>query len=70
VRVDLDMLEIDVPSGAEGEPVVVEAVRSRARGSLSTRTVRVVRQGDRVVAVVKPLKNDTSPSFRPQDIGE
>jgi hypothetical protein len=36
------------------EPVVVERVRARSRDSLVTRHITVVRQGDRVLSVIKP----------------
>jgi hypothetical protein len=39
---------------ADGEPVVVEQVRVRDRNNISTTHVTVVRQGDRVLSVVRP----------------
>lgn len=42
------------------EPVVVERVRMRPEGSMVTRTVTVVRQGDRVLSVMKPRSRQHS----------
>lgn len=42
------------------EPVVVERMRARSRGSLVTRQVTVVRQGDRVLSVIKPRSRHSS----------
>lgn len=42
------------------EPVVVERMRARSRGSLVTRQVTVVRQGDRVLSVIKPRSRQSS----------
>jgi hypothetical protein len=47
--------------GVEGEePVVVEQIRTRVADSEATRTVQVVRQGDRVLAIIKPTPNQTN----------
>jgi hypothetical protein len=54
--------------GAEGgEPIVVEQVRARHAGSDATRTVQVVRQGDRVLAIIKPTPNESNPSDAPDE---
>jgi hypothetical protein len=46
---------LTIPNGAQGEaPVVVEEMRVRDPNSIATRHVTVVRQGDRVLSVVKP----------------
>lgn len=42
------------PDPDSDEPVIVERVRARSRDSLVTRHVTVVRQGDRVLSVIKP----------------
>lgn len=42
------------------EPVIVEKIRARPRGSLVTRQVTVVRQGDRVLSVIKPRSRQSS----------
>ncbi len=62
VRVDLRELEIDVPRVAGEEPVVVEEVRVRVPGQIATRTVKVIRQGDQTLAIIKPLPNVSDPS--------
>lgn len=43
-----------VNPGASDEPVIVETVRSRPDGSPVTRHITIVRQGDRVLSVIKP----------------
>jgi hypothetical protein len=49
---------IGIPVGAgTGEPIVVEQVSSRPDDSIATRTVTVVKQGDRVLGVIKPIRN-------------
>jgi hypothetical protein len=46
---------LTIPNDAtDGEPVVVEEMRVRNPDSLATRHVTVVRQGDRVLSVLKP----------------
>ena len=62
VRIDLEDLEIDVPGVPGAEPVVVEEVRTRPAGQITTRTVQVVRQGDQILAVIKPDANESDPS--------
>ncbi len=47
---------------AGAEPVVIERKRLRTKG-LTTRTTTVVRQGDRVLAVIQPFPNDTEDLF-------
>lgn len=42
------------------EPVVVERIRARSRDSLVTRQITVVRQGDRVLSVIKPRSRHSS----------
>jgi hypothetical protein len=42
------------PDPDSEEPVVVERVRARSRDALVTRHITVVRQGDRVLSVIKP----------------
>ena len=51
-----DSLSLAVPNEAMtgDEPVVVEERRVRDRGAITTRHVTVVRQGDRIVSVVRP----------------
>jgi hypothetical protein len=66
VRLELDDISIDVAQVAESdEPIVVEEMRTREHGSDATRHVRVVRQGDRVIAVITPESNESSISFLP-----
>jgi len=64
-RLQLPEIAVDLSGLPSDEPVTVEEVRTRVRGSDATRTVRVVRQGDKVLAVVVPQPNQQSPSFRP-----
>lgn len=49
------------PDPDSDEPVVVERVRARSRDSLVTRHVTVVRQGDRVLSVIKPRSRQADP---------
>jgi hypothetical protein len=44
-------------------PVIVERVRARSRDSLVTRHVTVVRQGDRVLSVIKPRSRQSSANW-------
>ena len=52
---------IDV-TPTDDAPVVIETIRSRPRGSSVTRSNVVVRQGDRVLTVIKPQLNETNVS--------
>jgi hypothetical protein len=46
---------LTIPNGAQGEaPIIVEEMRVRDPHSIATRHVTVVRQGDRVLSVIKP----------------
>ncbi len=67
VRVDRDRAipEIAVPAGPDqnGEPVVTETRRFKVRGLDVTRHNTIVRQGDRVIAVVKPRPHQGSAAF-------
>jgi len=51
---------IDVQTRNDDEPVVVETIRARPKGSLVTRSDLVVRQGDRIITIVKPQANETN----------
>ena len=57
-------VSIEIPVGPlmdDAEPVVVEHVRVRpGKGHSTTRHFRVVKQGDRVLAVIKGAHNDNS----------
>jgi len=57
---------IEIPVGAgmdDLEPVIVEYVRMKpGKGRSTTRHFRIVRQGDRVLAVIKDELNEHSPS--------
>jgi len=57
-------IEIPVDDGQmAGEPVVVEHLRVKKSGMhQSTRHIKVVRQGDKVLAVIKDSAHDRSPS--------
>lgn len=48
------------PDPDSDEPVVVERIRARSRDSITTRHITVVRQGDRVLSVIKPDSSDSS----------
>lgn len=57
-------LRMQVPlaseADADGEPMVVDTIRVRPDNSLATRTVTVVRQGGRIVAVTRGQPNQRS----------
>jgi len=55
VRVS-DRMSIAVPNGGleASEPIVVEERRVRDPGNITTRHVTVVKQGDRVISVIRP----------------
>jgi hypothetical protein len=63
---DGSMTNIEIPVGAgmdDSEPVIVEYVRMKpGKGHSTTRHFRIVRQGDRVLAVIKDALNEHSPS--------
>jgi hypothetical protein len=61
---------IDVPVDGDQEPVVIEQVRTRPAGSMVTRTDLVVRQGDRLLTIVKPQANETNTTSDIVDEGE
>lgn len=48
------------PDPDSDEPVIVERVRARSGDSLVTRHITVVRQGDRVLSVIKPRSRHSS----------
>jgi hypothetical protein len=63
VRVGRD-LQLSVPSNVAAEgPVVVEDVRVRADGSVVTHHDTVVRQGDRILMVVRGDRETYGPGF-------
>lgn len=45
------------PDPNSDEPVVVERKRVRTAGSVTTQTITIVRQGDRILSVIKPQPN-------------
>src|SRR5690606_7254342 len=45
------------PDPDSDEPIVVERMRARSKDSLTTRQIIVVRQGDRVLSVIKPTRD-------------
>lgn len=51
------------PDPESDEPVVVERIRARSRDSLVTRHITVVRQGDRVLSVIKPRARQSPSDF-------
>lgn len=51
---------VRVPAQGVSEPVVIEKIVMLPEGSNATRTNTVVRQGDRVIAIVKPRDRNTS----------
>lgn len=67
VALNLPDLQIGLPTGPYAEPVVVEEVWTKPEGGESTRTIQVVKQGDRVISVIKPLRNDRELSFLPDE---
>jgi len=62
VDAPIPVLGVGADSESE-EPVIVERVRARARDSLVTRHITVVRQGDRVLSVIKPRARHASSDF-------
>ena len=46
---------------ASDEPVIVETVRSRPDGSPVTRHITIVRQGERILSVIKPEQVHSTP---------
>lgn len=58
---------VDIAPGAVaqgGGPIVIEDVLAKPEGSLNTRTNTVIRRGDEVISVVRPLHNETRPYVR------
>ena len=51
------------PPGASSEPIVTDNVRVMPADSDATRHITVVRQGDKILSVVKPQQNQTSVVF-------
>ena len=41
---------------------MVEEVRTRPAGQIVTRTVQVIRQGEQILAIIKPLSSEGDPS--------
>jgi hypothetical protein len=60
ILLDTGDVSISLVGVEGGEPVVVEQIRTRVADSEATRTVQVVRQGDRVLAIIKPTPNQTN----------
>lgn len=60
VTIDTGEVEIGLVGDQSGEPMVVEKLRVKPEGSDATRTVQVIRQGGRVVAIIKPQPNQQS----------
>ncbi len=59
---------LDVSPGDSPEPVVVEKQRFRPEDSVATRTNTIVRQGDRVLTIIKPrLRNSNVSEFGDED---
>ena len=54
-------IQAQLGTGESDEPVVVETVRSRPPGSPVTRHITIVRQGDRVLSVIKPEQLHSKP---------
>ena len=51
---------VDVAPGDDRSPVVIEKRRYRAEGSNVTRSNTIIRQGDRILTVIKPQPNSTN----------
>jgi hypothetical protein len=45
---------VEISSGYGEEPIVVDTLFTRPEGTMVTRQTTVVRQGDRVLSIVKP----------------
>jgi hypothetical protein len=54
-------VEAQLGMGESDEPVVVETVRSRPPGSPVTRHITIVRQGERILSVIKPEQLHSKP---------
>jgi hypothetical protein len=54
-------IQAQLGAGESDEPVVVETVRSRPPGSPVTRHITIVRQGERVLSVIKPENLHSKP---------
>ena len=66
VTLDFGTVELQVPDDADSqEPIIVEDVRIRDRGHTTSRTVQVIRRGDKVISVIAPRQNDTNVSGVP-----
>ena len=62
---------INVTPNDDHEPVVIETIRVRPKGAAVTRSNLVVRQGDRVLTIIKPQlaeTNVTSDIIREEDL--
>ncbi|MCG8588152.1 MAG: hypothetical protein MJE66_02595 [Proteobacteria bacterium] len=53
-------LGLDFSHGFEHEPIVIEKVRVRPKGKITTRHDQVIRQGDRVLLILKGRGRDTN----------
>ena len=53
-------LPLNAASEAEGGPIVTETIRVRPENSLATRTIRVVKQDGKIIAVTKGQPNQRS----------
>jgi len=67
VRFDSDGEPIvDVPPGGHaggGEPVVIEDILARDEDGNRTRTNTVVRRGDEIISVIRPMATPSDPDF-------
>jgi len=57
---------VDVPPGGGagvGEPVVIEDILARDEDGNRTRTNTVVRRGDEIIAVIRPMATPSNPDF-------
>lgn len=53
---------VDVRAADGAEPIVVESVLTKERGSVASRHSTIVRQGDRVLAFIKGRRRHTNPN--------
>ena len=61
---------LDIASGTDGEPIVVETVLGKGHGQLLTRSATLVTQGDRTLAVLKGRRNQHNLSDDIVDLDE
>ncbi|MBW2290153.1 MAG: hypothetical protein JRG90_20350 [Deltaproteobacteria bacterium] len=64
IQVNAGSVNVGVPVGNSDEPIVIEKIRFRHHGEMATRHNLIVKQGDRVLTVIKgsPLITEINPN--------